>query len=758
MIRIWTLLLAGILWLPVRAQFTGRVTIEGTQQGLAAVRVSDGLNVTITDAQGKYILPGHPKQRFVFITTPAGYRTTETFWQRTDSSRKQYDFVLRPSAQSGKFLRITDTETWRYDAWVTDLKEYVQAEGADFLIHTGDICYEKGMAFHADQVNTSTIGVPTYYCIGNHDLVKGPYGEALYESLFGPVFYSFDAGKVHYIVTPMLHGDYKPSYTADDVYRWLKNDLASADPSKSVIIFNHDLLTYDSVFRYKDLNLNEHRLKAWIYGHWHNNFTRRHGEGGILSVCTAPAADGDIDNSACNFEVFQTGQSGITNILKKYTYVHRSLAMQQVLLGGKRSLSVNAYHAAGMVQAVTARVFDKTGNQLRALSLKPSTDWNWRGELPAGAKDFIITTEARLRSGEVIFRRDTLRNSPLQWTANVKGNIWRSEPLMAAGKIFIGTIDDEANGHASIASLDAATGKLLWQYPTGNSIKNVLAYKDGLVTGTDAEGVTYALDANTGLLRWKHAGNMQTLPGYSAGGITDGNNYYTGAAGFLEAIGLRTGTPAWTNKAWKGGDGTTAVMALQDTLLAVSSNWNALFMHHAGTGRLLWKRSDGGIRFRSSPPVFSGGRLYVCGINLLHIIDPVTGRTEDSISVQDGLKTMAAPVITDKLIIVSGAEKGLFAFHRDNLRPAWQFRPGEALLYSAPYSKPSSATIESTPLYHNGRLYVAALDGNVYVLDAATGKVLQQFALGSPVFAPVTREGNNIYVADFAGNVYAFKI
>ncbi|WP_120514137.1 PQQ-binding-like beta-propeller repeat protein [Chitinophaga barathri] len=758
MIRAWILLLAAVLWMPAKAQFKGRILIEGTQQGMASVRVSDGLNVTLTDAQGRYILPGHPKQRFVFITTPAGFRTTETFWQRVDSTRKEYDFTLRPMVQTGKFLRITDTETWRYDAWVTDLKEYVQTEGADFLVHTGDICYEKGMAFHADQVNTSTMGLPTYYCIGNHDLVKGPYGEALYESLFGPVFYSFDAGKVHYIVTPMLHGDYKPSYTADDVYQWLKNDLAKADPSKPVMIFSHDLLTYDSLFMYKDLNLNEHRLKAWIYGHWHINYARKHGNNGVLSICTAPAADGGIDNSACNFEVFQTDQSGITNIHKKYTYVHRNLVTRQTVQGGKRSLSVNAYHAAGTVEQVTARVFDKQGNQLQSLALKPVTDWNWRGELPAGAKDFTLTTEARLRGGEVIFKRDTLQNTTLQWTTNVKGNIWRSTPLLAEGKIFIGSIDDEYNHHSSISALDAATGKLLWQYPTGNSIKNILAYKNGLVIGTDAEGVTYALEAATGKLRWKHEGPMTSLPAYISGGIISGDTYYTGAAKFLEALNVNTGKPLWRNTAWGGGEGTTAVMAIQDTLLAVSSNWNALFMHQAATGKLLWKRSDGGIRFRSSPPVFADGRLYVCGINILHIIDPATGRTTDSILVPDGLKTMAAPVITDKLIIVSGAEKGLFAFHRNTLQPAWQFKPGEALFYSAPYSKPSSATIESTPLYHDGKIYAAALDGNVYVLDAATGKVLKHYALGSPVFGPVTREGDRIYLADFAGNVYAFKI
>ena len=30
--------------------------------------------------------------------------------------------------------------------------------------------------------------------LANHDLVKGKYGEELFESIYGPVYYSFDAG------------------------------------------------------------------------------------------------------------------------------------------------------------------------------------------------------------------------------------------------------------------------------------------------------------------------------------------------------------------------------------------------------------------------------------------------------------------------------------------------------------------------------------------------------------------------------------
>ena len=84
------------------------------------------------------------------------------------------------------------------------------------MIHTGDICYEKGLKEHIGLLNGKTAGVPVFYCIGNHDLVKGKYGEELFESIYGPSYYSFDVAGTHYVVTPMAGGDHKPGYTKED--------------------------------------------------------------------------------------------------------------------------------------------------------------------------------------------------------------------------------------------------------------------------------------------------------------------------------------------------------------------------------------------------------------------------------------------------------------------------------------------------------------------------------------------------------------
>ena len=282
------------------AAYTGRVFVDKNNNGafdkgekpMAGVAVSDGLNVVKTASDGTFSLPGHDRERFIFITTPSGYKTDNKHYHRINGDQISYDFGLQSynggikKDGSHKYVHIADTEifnTENHGDWVNNVRDYVANEQAAFIIHTGDICYDNGLKAHIKLMNTANMDCPMFYCIGNHDLVKGKYGEELFESIYGPVYYSFDAGSTHYIVTPMAGGDYQPGYTKEDVYRWLKNDLAQAPQGKPIVVFNHDLLTYGDQFIFgindqEQINLNEHNLKAWVYGHWHINYMKKQGD------------------------------------------------------------------------------------------------------------------------------------------------------------------------------------------------------------------------------------------------------------------------------------------------------------------------------------------------------------------------------------------------------------------------------------------------------------------------------------------------
>ena len=46
-------------------------TVDG--EALSGVVVSDGLNTTVTDSKGRFVMDADSDSKFVFISTPSGY-------------------------------------------------------------------------------------------------------------------------------------------------------------------------------------------------------------------------------------------------------------------------------------------------------------------------------------------------------------------------------------------------------------------------------------------------------------------------------------------------------------------------------------------------------------------------------------------------------------------------------------------------------------------------------------------------------------
>ena len=86
----------------VSAQHTGKVFVDANHNGrwdkgetlMKGISVSDGLNVVLTDEKGCFRLPGHEKERFIFITTPSGYKTENAYYHRIEEGQTSYDFGL----------------------------------------------------------------------------------------------------------------------------------------------------------------------------------------------------------------------------------------------------------------------------------------------------------------------------------------------------------------------------------------------------------------------------------------------------------------------------------------------------------------------------------------------------------------------------------------------------------------------------------------------------------------------------------------
>lgn len=796
------------------APLSGRIFVDTNGNGLwdkgeksiSGVIVSDGLNVTESDKNGSFQLSGHPDARFVFVTTPSGYKTMNRHYLPVDTTAASYDFGLIPYDPhisrdgSHRFIQITDSEifdTADQEEWIANIRDYAANESAAFIIHTGDICYENGLNDHIRIMNTRNMGLPVYYCIGNHDLVNGRYGEGVFEDIYGPVYYSFDVAGTHYVVTPMENGDVTPSYTVDDVCRWLRNDLAHVKPGTPVIIFNHDLPFHGESFIYKgdtdSINLNEHNLKAWIYGHWHINHMKK--QGNVLTISTSTPNRGGIDHSTNAYRVIDVDKNGNLSSDLRYTYLDRNLRIASPQgPTSSTTVTVNAYSSTSPVREVSYTCLYQGKTVIPYKPLTKQTDWTWTAEMPLNDtytdKELVIRVKCLFKDGRsaetdskfILSQSDTraefgdnwtnlLGNSAhnaignrfsgtpsLLWTRNVGSNIFMTSPLIYDRKIYTASTDENHRGNAAIFAYDGSDGRQIWKYPVANSIKNSIAIDRGILFAQDVCGQLYAVDAATGSLRWQTQLPVRNLPALIDGLTACDGVVYAGSGESLSAFDAATGRLIWRNTGWKQGEGTTSTLTVGDGMVIGSAQWSALHGNDAETGRLVWSLSEHGLRNRGSSAAVHGSLLYLISRESFFIINARTGDIIVRKQLPYNLDVTSTPLVTDSEIIFGTADKGLVALDRQTLELKWNTVMDNALLFTAPYSRAFASTIETSPVLAGDTVIAGASDGTIYAVNTSDGKITWKYRVGAPILSSPALSGNTIVITDFGGNIYLFTL
>lgn len=291
LIAIVALLCIGIL--PATAAkktITGTVTCDG--KAVAGVVVTDGVNMTQTNAKGAYSLPTKVKDphcQFVHISIPSGYEVERVgnapqFYKRVDPNKKKqsFDFKLTKVDQSVYSIltladqHITDVYSKRSDYRGTDrykkevvayMREYAaKLKHPVYLLSLGDMTQtstrpnwkgrKEGYSL-GDYMRDTDVDFPVFNVIGNHDHNHAPKGEVfddetVYQSRadfhrdLGPEYYSFTLGRDHYVVidnTFVITKDAgptsDPNATKGYWYRlckyqreWLAKDIAALDKTQ----------------------------------------------------------------------------------------------------------------------------------------------------------------------------------------------------------------------------------------------------------------------------------------------------------------------------------------------------------------------------------------------------------------------------------------------------------------------------------------------------------------------------------------------
>lgn len=528
--------------------YSGVVYDKDTGKPIPAVAVSNGRDVVLTDERGHYTLKGWCKADFITVTVPTGYWATDYYIPISDKETG-YDFYLdrlETDLTNHTFLQVTDSEVGADGAgeWVEKLYEVVEETHPAFIIHTGDICYVDGLKAHIHDMNDKNMSVPVRYVIGNHDYVNwGDHGEALFESIYGPVMYSFEVGEIHYIVTPIVNGDVKAKYTQNDVVAFVQNDLKYVSSNKKIIIFNHNYCESDETgFVLSDgqieIDLKKHNLLAWVFGHWHYNYLNE--ISGIFNITTSKPESGGIDASPATIRsVVLEGRVLVTSDCYYNDFKEArpsSTYKWSVFLGGTILYSTpavgNGVVYVGTVDdgwpkdCVIAAIHEETGQVLWKYKTKNS-----------------IKSDIRIIDDKII-AQDTEGNV---YCLDRWGNeIWTTKvallnPNNSSNSIAVHGDYIYCGGQQQVYCLNISDGSSIWnkKLSSGNtSPTGFILYENMLFVGAQWDKL-YALDTATGEVIWTN--NSDKLHYFVMTGVVDNGYLFVASTDRLYKIHAKSG-------------------------------------------------------------------------------------------------------------------------------------------------------------------------------------------------------------------------
>ncbi len=257
--------------LPV-AKFIGEAkkvkgTVTAGGKGIADVVVSDGYTVMTTDKKGRFEFETNPSAKAIFISTPAGHA-----FLHENSIAKHYRLIKEIGDKDKTSFELeklsTDDNEHRFIIWadpqvkndkdvekmmtysVPDTQKTIAAMGAGTLLHgitVGDIVWDNHALFADYNKAVGKMNIPFFQCLGNHDMDLNQGGDENSDNTFhdhyGPTYYSFNRGKVHYMVIDNVRylGKDKEydGYIQQNQLDWIQKDLSFVPKDKLIVFSTH---------------------------------------------------------------------------------------------------------------------------------------------------------------------------------------------------------------------------------------------------------------------------------------------------------------------------------------------------------------------------------------------------------------------------------------------------------------------------------------------------------------------------------------
>ena len=257
--------------------------------GVENVVVSDGAEVTVTNEKGIYQLKSAKKWGYVFISVPSGYEVPSVgvlpqFHRALKNSAdvvERADFKLEKvdGQDSYKIFMLGDMhlanrtgDLGQFAQFTSDLTDYMTRHKGEkmYALTLGDMTwdlywYSNSYYFpqYLNTINSQIKNLQIFHTMGNHDndfQTRSDYDAAVkYVDQICPTYYSFNIGKVHYVVMDDIDcssydgtesRNYVKSLSAEQL-DWLGKDLSHVAKTTPVVVAMHAQVFYPTTSGFK---------------------------------------------------------------------------------------------------------------------------------------------------------------------------------------------------------------------------------------------------------------------------------------------------------------------------------------------------------------------------------------------------------------------------------------------------------------------------------------------------------------------------
>jgi len=239
---------------------------------------------------------------------------------------------------------------------------------------------------------------------------------------------------------------------------------------------------------------------------------------------------------------------------------------------------------------------------------------------------------------------------------------------------------------AAVYALDAATGhqRCVFSLPLAGAHDHLYT-TPSVVNGTVFVGSgagLYALDANSGALRWKFEpnGGLGGVP------VVKNNVVYVGGSGFytVYAVDAQTGNQLWHSQA---AGSVISPPAVGDGMVYIGSTDQTVYALNAQTGSLAWKYATTGNA--AQPPLPTGSAVTLDGDMVyaggqgggFYALNAQTGKVMWSKMLDSAVDS--PPTVAFGAIFVASDSGTVYTFRESDGAPGWSYH-ANGMIYASP--------------------------------------------------------------------------